>query len=168
MLQAQFNPGTDGLKVNDYLIRTGDIVVQTKNDYNNDVYNGTLGVVLSLEGSKAQVDFEGHVVELSGTEVYNLQLGYALTVHRAQGSEWNAVIGVLHEIHYNMLSRELAYTALTRARKRFVAAGSAKAWEMAAARHRDPRYSHLLKRIQGRLEREQANAMAEHIRRSIA
>jgi len=168
MLQAQFNPGTDGLKVNDYLIRTGDIVVQTKNDYNNDVYNGTLGVVLSLEGSKAQVDFEGHVVELSGTEVYNLQLGYALTVHRAQGSEWNAVIGVLHEIHYNMLSRELAYTALTRARKKFVAAGSAKAWEMAAARHRDPRYSHLLERIQGRLEREQANAMAEHIRRSIA
>jgi len=168
MLQAQFNPGTDGLKVNDYLIRTGDIVVQTKNDYNNDVYNGTLGVVLSLEGTKAQVDFEGHVVELSGTEVYNLQLGYALTVHRAQGSEWNAVIGVLHEIHYNMLSRELAYTALTRARKRFVAAGSAKAWEMAAARHRDPRYSHLLERIQGRLEREQANAMAEHIRRSIA
>ena len=168
MLQAQFNPGTGGLKVNDYMIRTGDIVVQTKNDYNNDVYNGTLGVVLTLEGNKAQVDFEGHVVELSGTEIYNLQLGYALTVHRAQGSEWNAVIGVLHEIHYNMLSRELAYTALTRARKRFVAAGSAKAWEMAAARHRDPRYSHLLERIKGRLESERASAMAEHIRRSIA
>ena len=148
-LQAIFNPGGGGVRIGSGEARVGDVVVQTKNDYQNEVFNGTLGVVLREERGKLTVDFEGNVVELGGAELYNLQLGYALTVHRAQGSEWPAVLGVLHEAHGPMLSRNLAYTALTRARERFLAAGSARAWELAAGRNRDERYTALLERIRG-------------------
>lgn len=148
-LQGIFNPGTGGIRIADGLARVGDIVVQTKNDYTNEVFNGTLGVVLREQGGKLQIDFEGNVVELGGAELFNLQLGYALTVHRAQGSEWNVVLGVLHEAHMPMLSRNLVYTALTRARERFVAVGSASAWERAAQRQKEERYTALLERIKG-------------------
>ena len=148
-LQGQFNPGSGGTRVGEFDLRAGDYVVQTKNDYQNEVFNGTQGIVLAEGGGKVQVDFEGNIVELSGSELWNLQLGYALTVHRAQGSEWRAVIGVLHEAHANMLSRNLAYTALTRASERFVAVGSRRAWEIAAGRRREVRHTHLLERIRG-------------------
>lgn len=124
--------------------------MQTKNDYTNEVFNGTLGLALKIDGSRLTVDFDGNVVELAGAELFNLQLGYALTVHRAQGSEWGTVLGVLHEAHMPMLSRNLAYTALTRARERFYAVGSASAWQKAAGRQREERNTALLERIRER------------------
>ncbi|MFC6616893.1 ATP-dependent RecD-like DNA helicase [Deinococcus radiophilus] len=151
VLQQTFNPGEGGVRVGaDGLARAGDVVVQTKNDYENEVFNGTLGTVLEERGARLLVDFDGNVVELGGMELFNLQLGYALTVHRAQGSEWPAVIGVLHEAHMPMLSRNLAYTALTRAREEFHAVGSASAWARAAAAQKEERYTALLERIRGR------------------
>ncbi|WP_293912666.1 ATP-dependent RecD-like DNA helicase, partial [Deinococcus sp.] len=130
-LQGIFNPGQGGVRIADSEARAGDIVVQTKNDYQNEVFNGTLGTVLREDRGKLQIDFDGNVVELAGAELFNLQLGYALTVHRAQGSEWGTVLGVLHEAHMPMLSRNLAYTALTRARERFIGVGSLSAWTRA-------------------------------------
>lgn len=146
-LQSMFNPGSEGTRVGEYLLRVGDIVVQTKNDYQNEVFNGTLGLVIREGSGKVQIDFEGNVVEMSGAEVYHLHLGYALTVHRSQGSEWDTVVGVLHDTHYNMLSRELAYTAVTRAKNVFVAVGTENAWSIASTRRREVRYSGLLDRI---------------------
>ncbi|GGJ61480.1 SF1B family DNA helicase RecD2 [Deinococcus aquiradiocola] len=148
-LQGLFNPGEGGTRIADGEARPGDIVVQTKNDYTNEVFNGTLGTVLAASPGKLQVDFEGNVVELGGAELFNLTLGYALTVHRSQGSEWETVLGVLHEAHAPMLSRNLVYTALTRARERFVAAGSERAWAIAAGRQREERCTYLLERIRG-------------------
>ncbi|WP_339096451.1 ATP-dependent RecD-like DNA helicase [Deinococcus sp. VB142] len=149
-LQNLFNPGEGGVRIAEGEARAGDTVVQTKNDYNNEIFNGTLGTVLKAEGSRLTVDFDGNVVELTGAELFNLQLGYALTVHRAQGSEWDTVLGVLHEAHMPMLSRNLVYTALTRAKDRFFSAGSASAWQIAATRQREARNTALLERIQGR------------------
>lgn len=149
-LQGLFNPGSGGTRIGEFEVRAGDFVVQTKNDYQNEVFNGTLGLVLAEGGGKVQVDFEGNIVELSGAELWNLQLGYALTVHRAQGSEWKTVLCVLHEAHANMLSRNLAYTALTRASSRFLAVGSQRAWQIAATRQREVRHTHLLERIRGK------------------
>ncbi|MBI0444411.1 MULTISPECIES: ATP-dependent RecD-like DNA helicase [Deinococcus] len=149
-LQALFNPGEGGTRIADGEARPGDVVVQTKNDYQNEVFNGTVGTVLKAEGGRLTVDFDGNIVELAGAELFNLQLGYALTVHRAQGSEWPTVLGVLHEVHMPMLSRNLAYTALTRARERFLAVGSASAWEKAAGRQREERNTALLERIRRR------------------
>ena len=148
-LQGVFNPGVGGVRIADGEARAGDIVVQTKNDYQNEVFNGTLGTVLREDRGKLQVEFDGNVVDLAGAELFNLQLGYALTVHRAQGSEWGTVLGVLHEAHMPMLSRNLAYTALTRARERFVGVGSESAWVRAAGRQKDERYTALLERIRG-------------------
>lgn len=151
VLQQTFNLGEGGVKIGaDALARAGDVVVQTKNDYDNEIFNGTLGTVLEERGSRLLVDFDGNIVELGGMELFNLQLGYALTVHRAQGSEWPAVVGVLHEAHMPMLSRPLAYTALTRAREEFHAVGSASAWARAAASQKEERYTALLERVRGR------------------
>ena len=122
-LQGLFNPGEGGVRIADAHARPGDVVVQTKNDYTNEVFNGTVGTVLKADGSRLTVDFDGNIVELAGAELFNLQLGYALTVHRAQGSEWGTVLGVLHEAHMPMLSRNLVYTALTRARDRLILCG---------------------------------------------
>ncbi|WP_425147435.1 ATP-dependent RecD-like DNA helicase [Deinococcus sp.] len=150
-LQGIFNPGEGGTRIDGGEARPGDVVVQTKNDYTNEVFNGTLGTVIAISPGRVQVDFEGNVVELGGAELFNLTLGYALTVHRAQGSEWQVVLGVLHEAHAPMLSRNLVYTALTRARERFVAAGSLRAWEVAAGRLRDERCTYLLERVRGQV-----------------
>lgn len=128
-------------------VRIGDSVVQTKNDYQNEVFNGTQGIVLQTRAEELVVDFDGHVVQLQGAELFNLQLGYALTVHRAQGSEWPTVLLALHQTHMPMLTRNLVYTALTRARERFFAVGSADAWRIAIKRQREERYSALLERI---------------------
>lgn len=149
-LQNLFNPGEGGVRIAEGEARPGDTVVQTKNDYTNEIFNGTLGTVLKAEGSRLTVDFDGNVVELAGAELFNLQLGYALTVHRAQGSEWPFVLGVLHEAHMPMLSRNLVYTALTRAREGFYAAGSASSWHIAATRQRETRNTALLERIRNR------------------
>ncbi|WP_288431948.1 ATP-dependent RecD-like DNA helicase [uncultured Deinococcus sp.] len=149
-LQSLFNPGEGGVRIAEGHARPGDTVVQTKNDYTNEIFNGTLGTVLKADGGRLTVDFDGNVVDLAGAELFNLQLGYALTVHRAQGSEWPQVLGVLHEAHMPMLSRNLVYTALTRARDRFHAAGSASAWVRAAGRQREARNTALLERIQTR------------------
>ncbi|MDL2344680.1 ATP-dependent RecD-like DNA helicase [Deinococcus sp. MIMF12] len=149
-LQSLFNPGQGGLRIGDGEARPGDVVVQTKNDYQNEVFNGTLGTVLKAEGSRLTVDFDGNIVDLGGADLFNLQLGYALTVHRSQGSEWPTVLGVLHEAHMPMLSRNLVYTALTRARERFYAVGSASAWQKAAGRQREERNTALLERVRGR------------------
>lgn len=149
-MQIIFNPGDEGVRIAEAEARPGDIVVQTKNDYNNEIFNGTLGTVLKAEHGRLSVDFDGSIVELSGAELFNLQLGYALTVHRAQGSEWPAVLLVLHEAHSPMLSRNLVYTALTRAKEQFVAAGSQSAWVTAATRQREPRNTALLERIQAK------------------
>lgn len=149
-LQSLFNPGEGGVRIADAEARPGDIVVQTKNDYTNEIFNGTLGTVLKAEGGRLTVDFDGNVAELVGAELFNLQLGYALTVHRAQGSEWGTVLGVLHEAHMPMLSRNLVYTALTRARERFYAVGSPSAWHRAAGKQREERHTALLERIQAR------------------
>ncbi|WP_293913886.1 ATP-binding domain-containing protein, partial [Deinococcus sp.] len=65
------------------------------------------------------------------------------------GSEWGTVLGVLHEAHMPMLSRNLAYTALTRARERFIGVGSLSAWTRAAGRQKDERHTALLERIRG-------------------
>lgn len=149
-LQSIFNPGDEGVHIADAEARPGDLVVQTKNDYNNEIFNGTLGTVLKAEHGRLSVDFDGSIVELSGAELFNLQLGYALTVHRAQGSEWSTVLLVLHEAHSPMLLRNLVYTALTRAKEQFVAAGSHSAWVTAATRQREPRHTALLERIQAK------------------
>ncbi len=128
ILQAELNPGpgpAGGL-------RPGDKVMQLRNDYDRDVYNGDLGEVRRAEGGVTYVDVDGREVQYTSEQLDALVLAYASTVHKVQGSEFPAVVVVLHSSHYVLLSRALLYTAVTRAKKLVVLVGDPRAVARAA------------------------------------
>ena len=104
----------------------GDKVIQTKNDYDLGVMNGALGSVIDNDPKRGlSVDFEGHVVEIprDSAKEYNLQLAYATSIHKMQGSEFPCAIVITHKSHSFMHHRNLLYTAVTRAQKSVILLG---------------------------------------------
>lgn len=129
-LQARLNPGGgEGLQVGTRVFRARDKVMQVRNDYEKDVFNGDIGSVVHTDRAKYRlfVDFEGRTVCYEKEELDDVTLAYAVSVHKAQGSEYQAVIMPLLTQHFIMLQRNLFYTALTRAKKLSVVVGSYKA-----------------------------------------
>lgn len=113
----------DVWKVGHQEIGVGDSVIHTKNNYTLEVFNGETGVVHELSRSTMTVDFEDRLVMYSIREAQDLMLSYALTIHKAQGSEWDTIVVVCHSTHSYMLNQRLLYTAVTRAKKRVVLIG---------------------------------------------
>jgi len=111
----------------------GDKVMQVTNDYERDVFNGDLGIVtgLDVEEGALTVSFEGREVEYGFGELDELVLAYATTIHKAQGSEYPAVVIPLMTQHYAMLARNLLYTGVTRGKRLVVLVGQRKALAMA-------------------------------------
>ena len=111
----------------------GDKVMQVENDYDKDVYNGDLGVVLriDLEEGEVAVDFDGREVIYDFAELDELVLAYATTIHKSQGSEYPAVVIPLSTQHYPMLQRNLVYTGVTRGKRLVVLMGQRKALAIA-------------------------------------
>jgi len=132
-LQKALNPGGTGLKVGQKEFRVGDKVMQIRNDYEKEVFNGDLGNVVQIDPEKfgVLVDFDGRLVFYQKEELADLVLAYAISVHKAQGNEYQAVVMPLLTQHYIMLQRNLFYTALTRARKLSVIIGSYRAMHIA-------------------------------------
>ncbi len=128
-LQALLNPGGEGLQVGSRVFRARDKVMQVRNDYDKEVFNGDIGSVLHADRAKYRlyVDFDGRTVCYEKDELNDVMLAYAVSVHKAQGSEYQAVIMPLLTQHFIMLQRNLFYTALTRAKKLSVVIGSHKA-----------------------------------------
>ncbi len=123
-LQEYLNPGTGGISLRnsddlDYTIRKHDRVICIANDYKKLVFNGDVGIVLSIVGDDVMVDFgkTTPVTYKSGDAKRSLRLAYAITVHKAQGSEWKDVIVLCHVSHHRMWTRRLLYTAVTRAKE---------------------------------------------------
>jgi len=116
--------------------RIGDKVLQTVNNYDKEVFNGDVGRIhkIDLENQELTVHFDGQPAVYDFEELDELSLAYALTIHKAQGSEYPAVIIPLHTQHYLMLQRNLLYTAITRGKKLVVLVGSRKALSMAVQR----------------------------------
>ncbi|AFD27426.1 AAA family ATPase [Deinococcus gobiensis] len=123
-LQAALNPGTGRLRV-------GDPVMATRNNHETGLMNGMTGRVTEI-GKKLRCLFDDVPYEFSAEEAAQLALAYAMTIHRSQGSEWPAVIVVLAAAHQRLLSRQLAYTAVTRAKSVLVASGERAAWTYCA------------------------------------
>jgi exodeoxyribonuclease V alpha subunit len=118
-LQAALNPNGDAIIRGGTTFRVGDRVMQLRNNYDKDVYNGDVGFVkaVSVEERALTVVFDGRPVKYESGDLDELVLAYAMTIHKSQGSEYPAVIVIVHTQHYVMLQRNLLYTALTRGKK---------------------------------------------------
>jgi len=147
-LQAALNPrGTR-------LFRTGDKVMQFRNNYDKDVFNGDIGRIqrIDLEEQEVHIRFDDRVVPLDFADLDELALAYAITVHKSQGSEYPAAVVPIHTHHYVLLQRNLLYTAITRARRLLVLVGTRKATAIAVRNDKTQRrYSRLLPRLQDRI-----------------
>jgi exodeoxyribonuclease V alpha subunit len=130
--------------------RVGDRVMQTRNNYDKEVFNGDVGRIISYdrEEEEAVVSFDGREVRYHISEMDELILAYAVTVHKAQGSEYPAVIMPLSTQHFVLLRRNLLYTAMTRGKRLVVLLGSPKALQLAVEnRIVEPRYTGLAQKI---------------------
>jgi exodeoxyribonuclease V alpha subunit len=122
MIQEKFNPEPFILKREKMAFKRLDKVMQTRNDYDKQVFNGDLGIIedYNQKDKLLLLNFDGWIVEYAGDELDELTLSYAVSVHKAQGSEYDVVVLSLLPSHSLMLSRELFYTAITRARKKLI------------------------------------------------
>ena len=117
-------------------LRHGDRVLQTRNNYQLEVFNGDIGHVVAVdaESGSVQIDFGGRRVQYAAADREDLVPAYAISIHRSQGSEFPAVVIPVHTQHFVMLRRNLLYTAVTRGKRLVVLVGSEKAVAL-AARH---------------------------------
>jgi exodeoxyribonuclease V alpha subunit len=129
-LQRILNPpGDDAIQRFGWTFGPGDKVMQVENDYDKEVYNGDLGFVRSIEAEAGDVlvEFDGRKVAYGFDELDELVVAYATTIHKAQGSEYPAVVIPLTTQHYPMLRRNLFYTGVTRGRRLVVIVGQRRA-----------------------------------------
>ena len=118
-LQKALNPEGDAIIRGGSMFRVGDRVMQLRNNYDKDVYNGDVGFIKAVNPADRTmiVGFDGRPVRYDTADLDELVLAYAMTIHKSQGSEYPAVIVIMHTQHYVMLQRNLLYTAITRGRK---------------------------------------------------
>lgn len=150
LLQQRLHPGAPQYEQGARLWKVGDRVMQTRNNYELEVFNGDIGRLLAIdtEQDEMRVDFDGRLVTYPLANLDELMLAYAITVHKSQGSEYPAVILPMLTQHYVMLQRNLLYTALTRARKLAIIVGSEKAVAIAVQNAQsNQRFTRLRERI---------------------
>ena len=157
VLQAALNPKSPAKAefVNSVqTFRLGDKVMQTKNNYTKQVFNGDIGFITAVEPSHITVKFtEGLQADYEKSELGELMLAYAMSVHKSQGSEYPVIIMPLTPGHHIMLQRNLLYTAVTRAKRQVILLGSRAALTAAVENDRTRRrYTLLAERLSQRLE----------------
>jgi exodeoxyribonuclease V alpha subunit len=151
-LQEVLNPPrqTPQIERFGWTYRLGDKVLQTVNNYQKEVFNGDIGRITAIDevDQEVTVCYDGRAVTYDFGELDELALAYALTIHKAQGSEYPAVVIPLHTQHYMMLQRNLLYTGITRGKNLVVLVGSRKALSIAVRRQdTGQRYSALGRRL---------------------
>jgi exodeoxyribonuclease V alpha subunit len=154
ILQQALNPREAAVEHGGESLRVGDRVMQVKNDYDKEVFNGDLGRIVAFdpEGPKLTVEFDGRRVSYQNREYDCLSLAYATSVHKSQGSEYPAVVMPLQVGHYPMLSRNLLYTAVTRAKRLCVLIADPRALKLALGELRkEERATGLRERLRTRL-----------------
>lgn len=154
VLQAALNPRGAEVVRGTRLFRAGDKVMQLRNNYDKDVFNGDIGRIqrIDLEEQEVHIRFDDRVVAFDFSDLDELGLAYAITVHKSQGSECPVAVVPIHTHHFVLLQRNLLYTAITRARRLLVMVGTRKATAIAVKNDKTQRrYSRLLPRLQGQL-----------------
>ena len=135
-LQAALNPaprGAKALRTPTGEFRAGDKLIQLRNNYDKNLFNGDIGVITAIdaEGGTFSADFDGDVHTFERGEFNDLALAYTVSIHKSQGSEYPIVIVPLLKAHFMMLQRNLIYTAITRGRKKVFIVGEPAAYAMA-------------------------------------
>lgn len=152
ILQAELNPSASA-RGGPASMRAGDKIMQLKNDYEREVWNGDVGWVTRVEDGITYVEIEGRARSYRDDERDALTLAYASTVHKSQGSEFPAVVIVMHGGHHVLLTRPLLYTALTRASRLAVIIGDPRAIGRAARTAETARtHCRLAERIRAAME----------------
>ena len=149
-LQDLLNPGQIEVERGGKRYRIGDKIMQIRNDYDREVWNGDVGLITQIDkqGAKVYVRFPEREHQYGFEELGDLIPAYAISVHRSQGSEYTAVVVPVTTDHFLMLRRSLIYTAITRGKKLVILVGSRKALEMAVRNNDDgKRWSGLCERL---------------------
>lgn len=129
VLQEAVNPQGEGLRRSGFVFRPGDKVMQIKNNYDKEIFNGDIGIIESVDLTERTlaVNFDNRKIVYDATELDELVHAYATTIHKAQGSEYQIVVMPVLMNHFVMLQRNLIYTGITRAKKILVIVGTKKA-----------------------------------------
>jgi exodeoxyribonuclease V alpha subunit len=151
-LQDSLNPSKIEIVRGDRAFRLNDKVMQTRNNYEKEIFNGDIGLVKSIDEKNQEVvvDYDGRAVTYDYSELDEIILAYAISVHKAQGSEYPAVVIPILPQHYLLLQRNLIYTAVTRGKRLVVMVGSKKALATGVRNERTlKRYTYLKERLKG-------------------
>ncbi|MGM0428663.1 MAG: SF1B family DNA helicase RecD2, partial [Thermodesulfobacteriota bacterium] len=149
-LQKTLNPSGEGIMRGERTFRVGDKVMQIKNNYDKEVFNGDIGRIKQVdeENQEALISFDGKDVPYDYTDLDEIVLAYAVSIHKSQGSEYPAVIMPVLTQHYILLQRNLIYTGVTRGRKLVVMAGTKRALAIGVKNDKtQKRYTHLRNRL---------------------
>ena len=149
-LQEILNPSTAKLTRGDRTFRLNDKVMQVRNNYDKEVFNGDIGRISSIDHNNQEVivSFDGFPVPYDYAELDEIILAYSISVHKSQGSEYPAVILPILSQHYVLLQRNLIYTAITRGKKLVIIVGSKKALAMGIMNNKImKRYTYLAERL---------------------
>ena len=150
MLQDVLNPNPVLLETMGNAFKINDKVMHLKNNYQKEVYNGDIGTIRHIDKKQGQlsVDYYGRRVDYDQSDLDEISVAYAISVHKSQGSEYPAVIVPLITQHYIMLQRNLLYTAMTRGKKLVILIGTQKALSIALNNDRpQQRLSRLAERL---------------------
>ncbi|MCX6384777.1 MAG: ATP-dependent RecD-like DNA helicase [Actinobacteria bacterium] len=136
-IQEKFNSNLKKIMRGSTEFRLNDKIIQQKNNYEKDVYNGDIGFIkdIDFELQEFKVDFSGKIVTYNFYDTDEINLSYAISIHKSQGSEFKCVIVPILTSHYMLLQRNLLYTAITRAKELVVLIGSKKAIGMAVSKN---------------------------------
>jgi exodeoxyribonuclease V alpha subunit len=149
-LQGALNPNRRGLRALSGEYRPGDKVIQLRNNYDKNLFNGDIGAVVAIDGEAGTLDaeFDGERHTFARGEFGDLALAYAISIHKSQGSEYPVVIIPLLKAHFMMLQRNLLYTAITRGKKKVILVGEPAAYAMAVRNSEaKQRITHLREKI---------------------
>lgn len=130
ILQEVFNPDVNqgSIKYGDIIYRVNDKVLKLENDPDNNVFNGDIGYIKDIEDKEITIDFDGNIVKYKPKDFNTIRHGYAISVHKAQGSEFKIVLMPITNSYRIMLYRKLIYTGITRAKQSLIIVGSKDAF----------------------------------------
>jgi exodeoxyribonuclease V alpha subunit len=153
LLQEELNKNDVKMRRGTRSYKTGDKVMQLRNNYDKEIFNGDIGLIryIDNENQKMEIDFNGKTVQYDFTDLDDITLAYAITVHKSQGSEYPVVVMPVTTAHFIMLQRNLLYTAVTRASKMMIIIGSKQAVSIAVGSlNKGKRYTSLFKVYPGK------------------